>query len=188
MRYPSLKALRLSCTVLTLMSLGLGLSGCVNLLAKARPAVSASAKPDPATAPSAPERKTATASGAAAQTAATAYVDPMVISADGTPRRRSRAYRPPEPAETQAAIPPAETAPQATTDLAALVNQPTAVRAGSSSLYSVAEPPVAATGPTAGMAQPVLPVGRINPMAGSVFSAQAVPAAQSATGSGDGLW
>lgn len=190
MRYPrpSLKALQLPCTVLALLGIGVGLSGCVNLLSKTKPAVSASTRPQPAAATTMAEKRMATAGTAVAPAAAGAYVDPMVVSADGTPRRRSRAYRPPAPADMEAATPPSETAPQAATDLAALVNQPTAVRAGTSSLYSLAAPPTAADGPSTGTIQPALPVGRINPMAGSVFSAQAVPAAQSAAGNGDGLW
>lgn len=173
------------------IGISLGLTGCVNLLSAPKPAITAVAKPAPAAAAKMPEaQQVATAAAAApADTAASAYVDPMIVSADGSLQRRSRAYRPPETPPSESAMQQPQAAQQPSSDFAALVNQPTAVRAGASSLYAMSSPSTTAPGmPATDAPAPMPVVGRINPMAGSVFSAQASPATPSSGGAKNGLW
>jgi hypothetical protein len=147
----------------------LSLSGCAGLTAKAKPVA---ASPPPKTAAEAmakAESSKAPAPGG--------YVDPMVaVAASQNTRPKSRAYRP--PATTTATENEADTMqvaqliPSEQADLGALVNQPTAVQAGNTSIFALATARADAANAASGAAS-YAPVGRINPMVGSVFSARA---------------
>lgn len=183
-------------TATLLVMTGLPLTGCVSLMAKAPP------KPE-ATAIAEASEETATGDVADAAPKAQAparaglYTDPMIASAQsaGAPVPPSPA-RPPQPRalpKPNAALVDAQTSgPDQPANLGELVTQPTAVQAGSNSIYALANAQVAAAEGVPSYA----PVRNINPVAGSVFSAPRNPApatapADAASGSGpanDGLW
>ncbi|MBP2549146.1 hypothetical protein J2858_002069 [Neorhizobium galegae] len=149
----------------------LSLSGCVGLTGKAKPAV---ASQQPKTAAEA----MAQAESVKAQTpAAGAYVDPMVaVAASPDSRPRSRAYRPPATpdATPAAAASPATQVAQLVPEqqsLSAVINEPTAVQAGSNSIFALANARAESANAANGVAA-YAPLGRINPMAGSVFAAR----------------
>jgi hypothetical protein len=103
------------------------------------------------------------------------YVDPMVaVAASQNTRPKSRAYRPPATTTENEAdtMQVAQLVPSEQADLGALVNQPTAVQAGNTSIFALATARADAANAASGAAS-YAPVGRINPMVGSVFSARA---------------
>jgi len=181
----------------------LSLTGCVGLMAKAKPVAANQQPKTAAEAMAAAENNTTPAPGG--------YVDPMVAAAGSqNTRPKSRAYRPPasplaeQPAAPSEPMQVAQLAPDQQ-PLGEIINQPTTVQAGNTSIFALATARVDAANAASGAAA-YAPAGRINPMAGSVFSARASaeavpsslaptpqPAAQptaraSGTSAKDGLW
>lgn len=135
-------------------------------------------------------------SNAKAALAPSVYTDPMVAVRGSSMKRpasglmaqnASAKVQPSLSSEPTTALPVSDPA-QASNDIAAAVNQPTAVSANTNSLYSLANAQIAASEGVSAYA----PVRNINPMAGSVFSAPARATDADTTpvkpGKADGLW
>ncbi|WP_296069427.1 D-Ala-D-Ala carboxypeptidase family metallohydrolase [uncultured Agrobacterium sp.] len=131
----------------------LGLSGCVSAVTDDEMAAAAK-KPEIA----APQKPQAPASAAATQPGH--YVDPAVASAAGAAAAPVHPQAPGTPAQAYGAA----------ADIGGLATQPTAISAGTTSIYSSAAPAVVAGAPGAAS-------NRIVPAVSSVYSAP-VPAAQ----------
>jgi len=151
---------RVSCQRLVIAVSLLGLSGCVSAMTDDE-MVANNKKPEIA-AQQKPQTAAATPAAGAQQGH---YVDPAVASAAGAAG----------PAQQQAAAGPAQ-GYGAAADIGGLTTQPTAISAGTSSIYSTA-PAVAAAGASGTVGTPGAPSQKIIPAVSSVYSAP-VQAAQ----------
>jgi uncharacterized protein YcbK (DUF882 family) len=151
---------RVSCQRLVIAVSLLGLSGCVSAMTDDE-MVANNKKPEIA-AQQKPQTAAATPAAGAQQGH---YVDPAVASAAGAA----------SPAQQQAAAGPAQ-GYGAAADIGGLTTQPTAISAGTSSIYSTA-PAVAAAGASGTVGTPGAPSQKIIPAVSSVYSAP-VQAAQ----------